>query len=71
MLQNIYTLEIIRIAKSNERAYNKDWVNPRKITPEQKFKCNYCDVVTIKGNLKRWHNDNCKQKRLNQLVESA
>lgn len=71
MLQNIYTLEIIRVAKSDERVYSKEWVNPKKLTPEHKLKCDYCDVVTTKGNLKRWHNDNCKQKRLNQLPESA
>lgn len=71
MLQNIYTLEIIRVAKNDERVYSKEWVNPKKITPEQKFKCYYCDVITTKGNLKRWHNDNCKQKRLDQSQESG
>ena len=29
---------------------------------QQKHKCVYCDVVTIAGNIKRWHNDNCKDK---------
>ena len=28
----------------------------------QKFKCLYCDVETTKGNIIRWHNDNCKSK---------
>ena len=27
-----------------------------------KYKCEHCDVVTIPANLKRWHNDNCKNK---------
>lgn len=27
------------------------------------YKCLHCDVKTTGGNLKRWHNDNCKQKR--------
>lgn len=27
-----------------------------------KFKCLYCDMVAIKGNLTRFHNDNCKHK---------
>jgi hypothetical protein len=26
------------------------------------FKCVHCDVKTTNGNLKRWHNDNCKMK---------
>lgn len=69
MLQNIHTHEIIRVAKSDERVYDRDWVNPKKITPEQKFKCDHCDVVTTKGNLKRWHNANCKQRKLSQLPE--
>jgi group I intron endonuclease len=27
-----------------------------------KFKCQYCDIITTKGNLIRWHNNNCKNK---------
>lgn len=30
--------------------------------PEQKFKCIHCGKETTKGNLNRWHNDNCKFK---------
>ena len=26
------------------------------------FKCLNCDIETTNGNLKRWHNDNCKKK---------
>jgi len=29
---------------------------------QQKHACVYCDVVTIAGNIKRWHNDNCKKR---------
>jgi hypothetical protein len=29
---------------------------------QQKHECVYCGVVTIAGNIKRWHNDNCKDK---------
>jgi len=29
---------------------------------QQKYKCFYCDVVTIPANIKRWHNDKCKKK---------
>ena len=29
---------------------------------QMKSKCQHCDTITIPGNLKRWHNDNCKKK---------
>ena len=31
-------------------------------TKQMKYKCQHCDTITIPGNLKRWHNDNCKKK---------
>jgi len=63
-LQNIHTMEIIRAPISEiGLIYSElEWVNPKKLNPELKHKCVYCDVVTIAGNLKRWHNDNCKRK---------
>ena len=30
---------------------------------EKKYKCDWCDVITTKGNIIRWHNDNCKYKK--------
>ena len=64
MLQNIHTKEIIRVPSVQiDIVYNtSDWVNPKKIKPEAKYKCEYCDVITVKGNLARWHNDKCKRK---------
>jgi hypothetical protein len=64
MLQNIHSKEIIRVPSVEIGIiYNtSDWVNPRKIKPETKYKCEYCDVITVKGNLARWHNDKCKRK---------
>jgi hypothetical protein len=62
MLQNVDTLEIVRVPKDDERVQSVDWVNPRKLTPEKKYKCDYCDIETTKSNLKRWHNENCKHK---------
>lgn len=61
MLQNVHTLEIIRVDKNDECYNSPDWVNPRKLKPEQKYKCEHCGGETNKGNLKRWHNDNCKR----------
>ena len=66
MLQNVHTKEIIRVALTDERFNSDDWVNPRKLNPETVYKCDYCDTVTTAGNLKRWHNDNCKRKLKNE-----
>lgn len=62
MLQNKNTLEIVRVSSSDWRASSEDWVNPKKITPDKKFKCKYCNMITSMGNLNRWHNENCKHK---------
>lgn len=62
MLQNVDTLEIVRVSKDDERLQSNNWVNPRKINPEKKYKCKYCSVETNQGNLNRWHNDECKHR---------
>lgn len=63
VLQNKETLEIRRINVDELKKYDLNiWLNPRKITPEKKFKCPHCDIVTNKSNLKRWHLDKCKGK---------
>lgn len=61
MLQNKDTLEIVRVP-TDSNLDRSVWLNPKKIKPEDKFKCKHCDIVTIKANLKRWHNENCKFK---------
>jgi len=62
MLQHIETKEIIRVPLGDPRCADNNWVNPRKLKPETKYKCQYCDMVTTASNLKRWHNENCKRK---------
>jgi len=62
MLQNVVSGEIIRIDKTDPRAHSKKWVHPRKLKPETKHACIHCGIITTCGNLKRWHNDNCKHK---------
>jgi len=64
MLQNIHTLEIVRVLYTDSRVNCPDWVNPRKLKPENKMKCGHCDIVTTASNLKRWHNDKCKKRKL-------
>lgn len=66
MLQNVHTKEIIRVPISDDRFNCSDWVNPRKLKPERKYKCSYCDTATTASNVKRWHNDNCKRKPQNE-----
>lgn len=61
MLQNIHTKEIIRVIYSDDRCNSAEWVNPRKLKPELKYKCLRCDMMTTPSNLKRWHNENCKK----------
>lgn len=34
----------------------------KSLKNQTKYKCLYCDVVTIPGNLAKWHNDKCRNK---------
>lgn len=63
MLQNIATGDIIRVMQTDAMTESPEWCNPRKLKPESKTKCTHCDVITTNSNLKRWHNDNCKQRK--------
>jgi hypothetical protein len=63
MLQNKNTMEIVRISYDEAKRLGEEWVNPRKLNPETKYQCVHCGIMTNKGNLRRWHNDNCKQRQ--------
>lgn len=64
MLKNFNTGENIRIHKSDLNNYDKNiWKNP-SIT-QRREKCIHCDIETTVGNIKRWHNNNCKYKGKN------
>ncbi len=58
------TNEKKRVSKlgSKNPNYQKvgNWNNVNKI----KFNCLHCDTSSTKGNIVRWHNDNCKHKPL-------
>lgn len=63
VFQNIQTMELIRISREKSIDLDKNlWVHPRKLKPEIKFKCDHCEIITTKSNLKRWHNQNCKKR---------
>lgn len=49
-----------KFSGENNPMYGKPASNRGK-TPE-KFTCQYCGACVSKGNLSRWHNDNCKSK---------
>jgi hypothetical protein len=68
MLQNIDTLECRRVNKFSPICSDDKWRNPRKITPEKKHKCRYCDIMTTPSNLNRWHNEKCKFKDTGKYI---
>lgn len=71
MLQHIDTLEVIRVSKTKAKNLDSKWVNPRLIIPEKKCKCLYCGKESIAGNIKRWHNENCKFKETGKYVDCS
>ena len=60
MLKNIETGECIRIDKQTAIGYNSNiWKNPSSISQKRETCC-YCGKESVSGNIKRWHNENCK-----------
>lgn len=43
--------------------YGNKQTDYQKQKASEKFKCVHCNKMMNIGNLKRWHNDNCKQKQ--------
>lgn len=68
MLQNIDTLEIVRVDKIlvGVEYDPKIWVNPKKIKPDRREFCIHCGIESNVGNIRRWHNDNCKSLKENK-----
>lgn len=64
MLKNIETGEIKKVDKSEIWKYNLDeWKNPAAIN-QRRDVCVYCGKESVAGNIKRWHNENCKERNL-------
>jgi hypothetical protein len=62
MLKHILTGEVKKIDKSELSSYNpKEWKNPSAISQRREV-CVYCGKESVAGNIKRWHNENCKLK---------
>lgn len=53
-----------KIKQSNRARYDDpNWSNPLKGKKMQKdHQCKYCGLIAGKGQISRWHNENCKQK---------
>jgi len=61
MLKNFDTGESVRISKEEANKYDRSiWKNPA--TNQVKEVCKYCGIESTKGNINRWHNENCKSK---------
>jgi hypothetical protein len=59
----VFTEEHINnIRKSKLGSKNINYKNKKasKHLNELKYKCDYCDIITSKGNISRWHNSKCK-----------
>ena len=51
-----------RISKLGDKNPHYNNPNASKHLNENKEKCIFCGIITTKGNIKRWHNDRCKNK---------
>ena len=62
MLKNIETHESIRIDRNRVSEFDTEkWKNPAAISQKHET-CRYCKITSNSGNIKRWHNENCKHK---------
>lgn len=62
MLKNINTGETVKVDKTEKMLYDDTiWKNPAAIS-QKKDTCIHCGLTSVAGNIKRWHNDNCKKK---------
>jgi hypothetical protein len=63
MLKNIHTGEVKKVYKSELSEYNSDvWKNPAAIS-QRRDTCVHCGKESVAGNIKRWHNENCKMRK--------
>lgn len=61
-LKSIKTGETVRVRKEELTDYDLSvWKNPASIS-QKRGKCMYCGKESVMGNIKRWHNENCKHK---------
>lgn len=72
-LKNINNGDCVRIKKDSMEYSNlnlEEWISPISYSKLKgtikKIKCTYCDTISTKTNINRWHNENCKSKERNE-----
>jgi hypothetical protein len=59
-LKNVETGKCIKVDKLDAMAYDSEkWKNPSAIS-QSRSTCVFCGLTTVNGNIRRWHNENCK-----------
>jgi len=61
-LKNIDTGECVRIPKEDRKSYDSTIWKPPTSLKQRRDTCIHCGKESVAGNIKRWHNDNCKHK---------
>jgi phage tail tape-measure protein len=60
MLKNKHTGECVRVDRQQALMYDTDvWKNPAAIS-QARSTCIHCGITSVNGNIRRWHNENCK-----------
>lgn len=60
MLKNVETGMCVKVDKQDAMLYDSEkWKNPASIS-QFKSTCVFCGLTTVNGNIRRWHNENCK-----------
>ena len=62
MLKNFDTGQSIRVHKNDLYQYDLTvWKNPASV--QKRSVCSHCGAESTVGNINRWHNDNCKERK--------
>ena len=62
MLKNFDTGEVLKVDRLDLDLYDVNiWKNPATI--QKRASCEHCGITSTVGNIVRWHNDNCKERK--------
>jgi len=53
--------------KGHSHSFETKILLSEKAKKREKIECEYCKKKVTSGNLKRWHGENCKSKKINRL----
>ena len=54
----------INVEEEKLRRKRQPYRKHKKYKQQQLFKCNYCPIIATASKIVRWHNENCKHKKL-------